>query len=216
MQPAIRDIPCFIFDFDGTIFDSDEALIKHDTMFLSNYGTFTFDRRQHRDQICGFTALDYMHFLKRELQLEPPVEALYEEFTRAALAIYNDCTVIHGALNLLTTLKELGKRVGIATANSADAVNQFLSSNTQFSNLVDVVVSCEEVEVCKPNPEVYIRCAQKLGYDISCCVILEDSLVGLRGARASGAKVYGVLAEPDYQRQQLCDWWGYDLTQVLD
>ena len=52
----------------------------------------------------------------------------------------------------------------------------------------------EHVERGKPAPDIYLLAAERLGVDIRCSVIIEDSAVGATGALASGAAVIGLAA----------------------
>jgi beta-phosphoglucomutase-like phosphatase (HAD superfamily) len=52
------------------------------------------------------------------------------------------------------------------------------------------IFTAEEVARCKPAPDVYLHAAQKLGYEPSQCVVVEDSAVGVRAAKAAGMTVF--------------------------
>ena len=56
----------------------------------------------------------------------------------------------------------------------------------------DVVVAAEDVRWGKPDPEVYLSAAGKLGLPPAACVVFEDSLVGIQAARRAGMRVVGV------------------------
>lgn len=66
--------------------------------------------------------------------------------------------------------------------------------------LVKAFVSCDDVKENKPNPAVYLECAKRLGVDIKDCCIVEDTIVGLEGARAAGCDV--VLALTDQKKRE--------------
>jgi sugar-phosphatase len=55
-----------------------------------------------------------------------------------------------------------------------------------------VVVSAEDVTRGKPDPEVYLRAAQRLGAEPGRCLVFEDSLAGVQAARAAGMRVVGL------------------------
>jgi len=54
------------------------------------------------------------------------------------------------------------------------------------------IAASEDVTRGKPDPEVFLKAAGKLGADPSSCVVIEDAQVGIRAARAAGAKAVAV------------------------
>ena len=61
-----------------------------------------------------------------------------------------------------------------------------------FVRYVDELITDEDVEHSKPDPEPYLRGAERLGVSAADCAVIEDSLNGLRSGRAAGAYVVGV------------------------
>jgi beta-phosphoglucomutase-like phosphatase (HAD superfamily) len=58
--------------------------------------------------------------------------------------------------------------------------------------IFDTVVSYDDVERSKPDPEPYLLAAKTLGVDITNCVVLEDSLTGVQSGLSAGAQVIGI------------------------
>ena len=56
----------------------------------------------------------------------------------------------------------------------------------------DVIVTAEDVRMGKPDPEVYLEAARRLGAPPPDCLVFEDSLVGLAAARRAGTRAVGV------------------------
>ncbi|ATB44013.1 beta-phosphoglucomutase [Cystobacter fuscus] len=87
-------------------------------------------------------------------------------------------------------LEEL-RRAGVpwALGTSATAANAELAlSRLGLSELFPVRVTAAEVTRGKPDPEVYLKAAAALGVAPSACVVIEDSVLGLRAGRAAGAR----------------------------
>jgi beta-phosphoglucomutase family hydrolase len=61
-----------------------------------------------------------------------------------------------------------------------------------LADFFDAVVSSEDVSRGKPDPEVFLRAAEKLGMTPARCVVFEDTHVGIEAARAAGMKVVGI------------------------
>ncbi len=58
----------------------------------------------------------------------------------------------------------------------------------------EVIVTAEDVQWGKPNPEVYLKAAEGLGRPPKTCLVFEDSLVGVHAARNAGMRVIGVTS----------------------
>ncbi len=58
----------------------------------------------------------------------------------------------------------------------------------------EVIVTAEDVQWGKPNPEVYLKAAEELGRPPKTCLVFEDSLVGVHAARNAGMRVIGVTS----------------------
>jgi HAD superfamily hydrolase (TIGR01509 family) len=95
-----------------------------------------------------------------------------------------------GALELLAAVRAAGLPTGLVTM-SFRAIADEVVRNIPF-DAFDVVVTGEDVERGKPDPEAYLRAAGLLGVDITRCVVLEDSPPGVAAGLAAGARVVAV------------------------
>lgn len=95
-----------------------------------------------------------------------------------------------GARELLQSLRERGVRTALVTMSVRSMAEQIVAA-IPF-DAFDVIVSGDEVSEPKPHPEPYLRAAQILGIEPGDAVAIEDSLVGLASAVASGATTIGV------------------------
>jgi len=95
-----------------------------------------------------------------------------------------------GARELLSSLRERGVPTALVTMSVRRMAEQIVS-HIPF-DAFDLIVSGDEVEQPKPHPEAYLRAAEQLGVDPRDAVAIEDSLVGLAAAVASGAMSIGV------------------------
>jgi HAD superfamily hydrolase (TIGR01509 family) len=55
---------------------------------------------------------------------------------------------------------------------------------------VDAIASSEDVKRGKPNPDLFLFAAERLGIDPGNCVVVEDSDVGIEAAKAAGMKAF--------------------------
>ena len=78
--------------------------------------------------------------------------------------------------------------VGVASSAHRAVIDAALEA-TALAGTFAVVVSSDEVAHGKPAPDVYLEAARRLGCDAGSCLVVEDSLNGVRAAKAAGMTV---------------------------
>ncbi len=92
-----------------------------------------------------------------------------------------------GALELVAWLEGQGVPLALATSSSREAVERNREAWPELFRFTSIM-TIEEVERPKPDPDIYQRTCARLGVDTAACVIFEDSNPGMRAAIASGAR----------------------------
>jgi len=77
--------------------------------------------------------------------------------------------------------------MGIGTAASPFNVNYVLD-HLPIQPYFDAIITADDVSVSKPNPEVFLQCADKLGIAYENCIVFEDAPKGVEAARNAGMK----------------------------
>ncbi len=122
-----------------------------------------------------------------------------------------------GARELLEYLKKSGRKIALATSSNYERSREQLGSVGVFEYF-DACACGPMVEHSKPEPDIYLLAAKKLGLAPQSCMALEDSPTGIKAAFAAGCKAVMVpdLDKPDENTRKLlfacCD----DLGQVID
>lgn len=113
-------------------------------------------------------------------------EALYREFVRQY-----PIAPLPGVVEWLQQLQEAA--IPCAIASSTPRLNiEVVLDRLGLTNQFDAIVAAEDVEQGKPNPEVFLKAAAKLGLPPERCVVFEDAQVGLQAAHAGGMKAIAV------------------------
>ncbi len=120
-----------------------------------------------------------------------------------------------GALELLETLDELRLPRAIATSSHRDSVEQHLLSHDLASRF-HAIVAHGDYAAGKPEPDPFLRAAERLGIAPHSCLALEDSYNGVRAASAAGMTTVMVpdLLQPTSEIRELCTLIVADLHEV--
>ena len=117
-----------------------------------------------------------------------------------------DFPYIAGAREFLEALQTQGVPTAIATSSNCDKMACLYARHPEIKNLVTAVLTAEDARRSKPAPDCYLAAAERLGADISNCIVFEDSPNGLAAGRASGAFVIGVCTSlAATEIEPLCD-----------
>ncbi len=189
MESAILDFSmkqAFIFDFDGVIVDSERQWRdKGDRIFYPSIipGWTISDGAKMMG--LGFRA--GYDFLVRDYGLTMP----FEEYERGLNALVDEfyITELHtmpGLQDLIDRVETLGLKKGIASSGSREWIHSVLKDKNLFHHF-PIICSANDVgDRTKPNPDVYLLAAEKLGIDPAHCIALEDSCHGIKAAKAAG------------------------------
>jgi len=97
--------------------------------------------------------------------------------------------ILPGSVRLLKQLRS----EGILTAiGSASKNARTILDGIKITDMFDVIVDGNKIHSAKPDPEVFVRGAEELNIDPSCCIVFEDAQAGIEAAIAGGMKCVGV------------------------
>lgn len=173
-----------MFDMDGLMIESERALLEcwretalelgldlDDALWLSFVGLS--DRACHDILRARLADEDRVQALLHGLQVR------YDARVEAGLPLKT------GVLELLTLLKARGIPRAVVTSTRRPRALQKLESTGLLPHFDDVITG-NEVQHSKPAPDIYLLAAQRLGVAPSHCIVLEDSVPGVRAALAAG------------------------------
>lgn len=180
-----------LWDMDGTLIDSEEqhwiswrnTLAKEGIVITREQFLATFGQRNDSiiPQLLGAAATP-----ERIARISEAKEELYRYLIRR-----DGISPLPGVASWLHRLHEQGWLQAIASAApraNIDAVLEALSSTHIFQG----VVSAEDVQKGKPDPEVYLKAASRVEASPENCIVVEDAAAGIEGARRAGMRSIGV------------------------
>jgi len=180
-----------LFDMDGVIIDSNPAHKIALKEFCRQHGHDLTDE-QLRLKIYGRTNKDWIPNLfggglsaEKIAQYGEEKEAMFRELYK------NDVKPVDGLIDFLNEMKT--HHVPMAIATSAPRSNvDFTLDHTHTEKYFDAILDEAFVTRGKPDPEIYLKTAQALGFDPKDCLVIEDSLSGIQAGQSAGCKVIGV------------------------
>ena len=187
------EIQGVIFDLDGTLLDSTWIWSKIDEDFLGKYG---FDvPADYSQAVSSMGFEDVAVYTIKRFGLKLTKEEVMAEWDAMAYEAYaHEIQLKPGTLELLQWLKREKIPAGIATSNSASLFEPCLRNNKVYE-LFHSFTETGDVERGKEFPDVYIKEAKKLGADPKKCIVFEDIIPALNGARKGGFITVGVREE---------------------
>lgn len=180
----------FIFDMDGTLVDNMRFHGAAWQKMLFENGVET-DAHVFLVKTAGKTNREIIpNFFKdateeRLLELGLRKEALYREL------FLPERQAIEGAIEFLEETKTLGVKMSVAT--SAPGANvEFILDGLDLRRFFDAITTAADVSHGKPNPEVFLKSAEKLGVEPQHCLVFEDAVNGFEAAHRAGMKSIGI------------------------
>lgn len=181
-----------IFDFDGVVIDSHEAHERSWFALADELGQpftreiFVSTFGQRNESILPLLGWAEEGDKARIQQLGDRKESLYREILRK-----EGIAPLPGVVALLEDLRARGIPCAIGTSTPRANVACVLEI-TGLARFFREVAAAEDVSRGKPDPEVFLKAAEKLGAEPSTCVVIEDAQVGIRAAKAAGMKAVAV------------------------
>jgi len=179
-----------VLDFDGLIVDTEtpifdawaDAYRRHDQVL-------GLDVWQHAlGTHGGFDPLDHL------ASLAGPSfdrDAVLREVKEATARGCEGRPLLPGVVSVLRSARDLGLSRAVASSSSCQWVEGWLARHG-IRDLVDVVVARDDVRQVKPDPELFLLAAERMGVPPPSCVVFEDSPNGMRAALAAGMRCVAV------------------------
>lgn len=198
-----------LFDMDGVIVDNRDAHLDAFVEFAKRHGIPDLDPNTLLPYFGSTNAVIMGHLFGRDDIPADEVERLSREKEEIYRELYDP--VMKPATGLVPLLEALkAQSVKIAVGSSAPKINvDFVLDRCGIARYFDATASGSEITHSKPDPEVYLLTAKKLGVEPGNCVVFEDAFVGMEAARRAGAKVVAIAST--FPREMIEEKGDYDL-----
>ena len=178
-----------LLDMDGTLVDSDAAVERAWHAWAREYGVHLTGTPAF---LHGSPALRSVRRLRPDLDDEAAAAAA----DRQLALQYDDLSDVRATPGTSELLAELGRRqLPWAVVTSAD-VRLARARLGAAGVTAPLLVTAEDVQAGKPDPESYLLAARELGAEPGRCLVVEDSEAGVTAGQAAGATVAGLKGVP--------------------
>lgn len=180
-----------LWDLDGTLADSGDYhwrawrdILRSEGIELT-YQQFLDSFGQKNDRILtAWLGADTP--MDRIQRIGDAKEALYRE-----LAAREGLTPLPGGAEWVRRLRRDGWRQAIASSAPRANVEVMLHA-VGIADGIDAIVAAEDVTAGKPDPQVFLAAAARLGASPDRCIVVEDAAAGIEGAKRAGMRAIGV------------------------
>jgi beta-phosphoglucomutase len=190
-----------IFDWDGTLADTRQVIVIAFQKTLSEINCKVSDG--YIERRIGIGAADTFRDLLRSAKMqfgEKLIQHLIERKSQLEIELTNQVKLFLGAKELLEALH--GKvKMGLASMNNRSVIIHLLKAN-DLEKYFDAVLTAESISHSKPDPEIFLKTASKLKASPEKCVVIEDSIFGVKAAKLANMSCIAVLTGV-YSKQEL-------------
>ncbi len=179
-----------IFDLDGILADSEPWWNEIDSKLLAEYGVIY--RGEYHREVLGVSYRLAVEFYKKAFGLSVSIEELMRRRGEIATEFFaNRVGLFPSTKRTLERLRDMKVRLAIATSSVSASARPFLDRHG-LTPFFDGIVTGDEIERGKPDPDIYLRAAKKLGIGADACLVIEDALSGIAAGKAAGMRVAAI------------------------
>ena len=205
----LKGIDAVIFDMDGSLVDSMWMWHEIDIEYLGRFGIELPPDLQSK--IEGMSFHETAVYFKENFSIPDSLEEIKRTWNEMAWDKYtHEVPLKPGIPEFLQGCRERGIKLGIATSNSRELVENIAAVHRLKDYFTCIVTGCD-VERGKPFPDIYFAAADGLGVACERCLVFEDIIPGIRAGKSAGMKVCAV--EDDYSvpardaKKELADYY---------
>ena len=189
-----------LFDLDGVIFDTEP---QYTEFWRSQCLLYHPDQPGLEQRIKGQTLTQiYDKYFDGSLACER------EKITRRLDEFEQDMhfDYIAGFEAFIADLRQHGVKTAVVTSSNQKKMDTVYRNHSEFRQMFDAILTAEDFDKSKPDPDCYLKGAQRFGATPDECVVFEDSFNGLKSGRAAEMVVVGLsTTNPENEISKISD-----------
>jgi HAD superfamily hydrolase (TIGR01509 family) len=187
-----------IFDCDGVLVNSERLISRIEADHLQSLGLYK-SPDEVRKMFKGKTASEVIAVIAEMTGHPVPLDWVFDWAMLTANIFVHELNAIPGVKTILRHLASKNQAMCVASQSSPARVALSLHVASLDSYFGQHVFTASMVERPKPAPDLFLFAACKMGVAPKRCTVIEDSPVGVIGARAAGMRVFGYAADENAQ-----------------
>jgi len=180
---------CIIFDCDGTLVDS-EGITNQVIAEMAGELGIQMTGEEASSEFGGKTLDGVLYKMKEMSGKEIPDDWLPRLVQMVSNSWESKLRPIKGVREILEKIKI---PVCVASNGEPTHVRHSLRLTKLYDFFGEKIFTASEVKAPKPSPEIFLYAAKKMGFEPNECVVIEDSVTGVRAAVKANIKVYGII-----------------------
>jgi beta-phosphoglucomutase len=202
-----------LFDMDGVLIDSEHYTAEASILYFAKKGFIV--KQEDFYPFYGTGEKGYFMGVANKFgipfNLEEEKLLIYDIFREIAAGKVG---ALPGVSDFIAGCKSLGLPLAVATSAGRYKMNINLDILGFNNGTFDALVSGEDIRNNKPDPEIFITAAGKLGLLPQDCLVIEDAPSGVKAARAAGCKCLALLTTFNRDELKEADIILKDLTEI--
>lgn len=203
-ESEVNGVSAVILDLDGTLLDTERATKDVLKEFLAKYGK-AWDKKREEEKRLGMTQKESAAAIVRDYGLPLTPDQFIQEITPMYREKWPSVKALPGADRLIKHLYSHKVPFGLASNSSSEYIHAKISCMKGWKDRFSVVLGSDQVIEGKPAPYLFEEAAKRMGVDASHCLVIEDSLVGVKAAKAAKMKVVAVPSRGEIECSSLAD-----------
>jgi beta-phosphoglucomutase family hydrolase len=185
-----------IFDMDGTLVDNMAYHQQTWTQMLAEMG-HAISAEEFMRRTAGWTNREILRELVNPDISDEDIGAFAHRKENAYRELYRPhLAALAGALPFLDALRARGVKLAVATSAPTDNID-FTLDGAGLREKFDAVVGAADISRGKPDPEIFLKAADRLGVPPEACLVFEDATAGIEAARRAGMRVVVITTTLD-------------------
>ena len=203
-----------IFDMDGVIVDSEHLSLDAFGKALSLFG-INIDQ-EDIDYSCGLSDKNIIEYMEKKYNKKID----FDLYTRKKAEFYRENVQEKGihpfpkVREFIKMLEEKGIKYIIASSGNRRKI-QYNLEKIGMTDLFEEILSGEDFDKSKPNPAIFLTAAHRLGVKPSGCLVIEDSINGVKAAKNARMKCIAITNTFDVDKLRDADLVVDDFSQII-
>ncbi|XP_058219522.1 bifunctional riboflavin kinase/FMN phosphatase-like [Rhododendron vialii] len=189
-QNSEAPIAAVILDLDGTLLNTEQATKGILGEFLARYGKVL--DREKEDKRLGMMHNESAISIVKDYDLPITPDCYTQEIMPLYQEKWVHAKALPGANRLIQHLHNRGVPFALASNSKRKNIDAKISHQQGWREHFAVILGSDQVNAGKPSPDLFLEAAKQMGVDPIHCLVIEDSLVGVKAAKAAGMKVVAV------------------------